>query len=298
MKPTLFITTLLAVVTVAAPSAFTATTNLVTIADTSIHDSFPDSNFGSGTTFTSGGRLQGGRSRGLIQFDIAAAIPAGATINSATLTLAVINANGANSTFELKRLLAAWGEGTGSDFGVGTAGLPGEATWNNRLGSGTPWATAGGDFTAASSASVAIAGVTNYTFSSAGLATDVQKWLDTPGTNFGWELLSQSEATLGSIRRFAGRLDTVNPTPKLTVNYTVAGGPTLQPIIFNAARIGGNIRFSFNGQAGKSYTVENRLSFSSGWLTLTNIPTLAGDTTINITNAMSGDERYFQVKSP
>lgn len=288
--------TALSLVLVAA-SAPGVTTNLLPVADTTIHDAFPDNNFGSGTTFTSGGRNMGGKSRGLLRFDIAAAIPSGATINSASLSLTVTNANGANSNFDLKRVLAAWGEGTGTELGTGSTGLPGEATWNDRLGTGTPWTTAGGDFVGTPSASLAIGGLGTYTFTSAGLAADIQLWLNTPGTNFGWELISQSENSVGTIRRFGGKLDTNNPA-KLIVNYTAAGGPANPPNIFDAARVGGNIRFSFSGQAGKTYTVEQRLTITSGWTTLTNIPTLASDTTVHVTNALSGTERFFQVKTP
>jgi hypothetical protein len=53
------------------------TTNLMAVADTSLHSFFPDGNFGGGTSFTSGGRNMGGHARALLRFDIAAHLPAG-----------------------------------------------------------------------------------------------------------------------------------------------------------------------------------------------------------------------------
>src|SRR5688572_17752262 len=53
--------------------------------------------------------------RGLIAFDLAGQIPAGATINSVTLTLSVNTPLPANSnTVRLHRVTAEWGEGTSS----------------------------------------------------------------------------------------------------------------------------------------------------------------------------------------
>lgn len=112
--------------------------------------------------------------------------------------------------------LAGWGEGNGSDHGGSAAGAN-QATWNNRLGSsGSPWTTAGGDFSPTVSATRAIAGFGTYSFSStANLVSDVQGWL----------VQSESEVTPTSIRRFANRTDVPN-APTLTIQYTAAPEPT------------------------------------------------------------------------
>lgn len=203
-----------------------ATVSLTPVADTTLQQAFPNNNFGDGESFTAGGRRQGGATRALMQFDVAGNLPAGAVISSVTLAVSVVGvpSGGANSVFELHRVLASWGEGNGSDHG-GSPGGAGQATWNNRLGSGSPWTTAGGDFSPTASATRSIAGFGGYTFgSTATLVADAQSWLDTPGNNFGWIMVSQSENTPTTIRRFGGREDAVN-RPLLTIQYSVVPEP-------------------------------------------------------------------------
>lgn len=158
----------------------------------------------------------------MLLFDIVGSIPAGSTINSVSLTLTVVAvpSGGINSTFDLNRLSASWGEGTGGDHGGSPAG-PGQATWNNRFGtSGSPWASPGGDYSSTASASRFITGLGNFTFSStAGLVGDVQGWLNSPATDFGWLLRSESELTGATIRRFGSR-DSGASAPTLTISYT------------------------------------------------------------------------------
>ena len=192
------------------------------IADSTLQEAFPNNNLGDGVSFQAGGRRQGGRTRGLLRFDIGGSVPAGATITSASLgvTVVAVPSGGFNSVFDLNRTLASWGEGNGSDHG-GSPGSAGQVTWNNRLGAGTPWTSAGGDFFGTVSASRAIAGFGNYTFSSTpNLIVDVQGWLDTPANNFGWLLRSESELTTTSIRRFGSR-DSGASSPLLTVEYVI-----------------------------------------------------------------------------
>src|SRR5205823_5423166 len=68
-----------------------ATISLQPVADTTLQQAFPDNNFGGGTSFTAGGRRNGGITRALVQFDIAGNLPAGAVISSASLTLTVVS---------------------------------------------------------------------------------------------------------------------------------------------------------------------------------------------------------------
>lgn len=273
-----------------------ATANLTSVADTTLQQGFPDYNFGIGATFTAGVRSKGGISRALQRFDIAGAVPAGATINSVSLTVTVTASNGPNSTFELHRLLASWGAGTGSDQG-GSPALDGEATWNDRFATNTHWTVAGGAFSPTVSAAQTITSVGNYTFTSAELAADVQAWLNNPAHNFGWLLRSEQESTLATIRRFAGRTDIANP-PLLTIQYTIAAPPT-PPNLFNLAQVGNRIRFSFNGESGRTYAVEFRDSLTTGtWNVLTNIPALPANATLHITNDISPGPRFFRSRTP
>ena len=272
------------------------TTNLTSVADTTLQEAFPANNFGGGETFTAGVRLQGGITRALQQFDIAGAIPAGVTVNSVSLTLTVTAVGTNSSTFDLHRVLATWGEGSGSDFG-GSPALDGEATWNDRLATNTHWTGAGGDFSPTVSAAQAITSAGDYTFTSAALAADVQAWLNNPATNFGWLLRSEQESTLATIRRFAGRADTNNP-PLLTIQYTVPNPPA-PPNLFNLAKVGNQIRFSFNGESGRTYAVLLSDSLTNGdCCVLTNIPALSANATLHITNDISSGPRYFRVRTP
>ena len=206
---------------------------LAAVADTTLQSAFPNSNFGGGTTFTAGDRRRGGMTRALLAFDIVGNLPSGAIINSATLTLTVVEdpAGGVSSIFDLNRLLAGWGEGTGSDYG-GTPAGANQATWVNRFGtSGSPWTTPGGDFSSTVSAARLVAGLGSYTFmSTTNLVADVQGWLDTPADNFGWILRSESESTRTTIERFGSR-DAGANAPRLTLVYTLASeaAPEVMP---------------------------------------------------------------------
>jgi hypothetical protein len=210
-----------------------ATVGIHPTADTTLQEAYPNYNYGDGTSFTAGGRRQGGRTRALLLFDIVGNIPAGSTINSVMLTLNVtaVPSGGLNSTFDLNRLLASWGEGNGSDHGGSSAG-PGQATWNNRFGSsGSPWSSSGGDFSSTASASRSIAGFGSYTFgSTAGLVADVQVWLNSPASDFGWLVRSESEVSGTTIRRFGSR-DSGASAPTLTISYTPIPEPATMSIL-------------------------------------------------------------------
>ena len=94
---------------------------------------------GSGEHFFVGQTAAGGGfkiRRGLIAFNIASNIPAGATIQSAVLTLSMNRTISGNQTVSLHKLTADWGEGT-SDApggeGQGAAATTNDATWLHRF---------------------------------------------------------------------------------------------------------------------------------------------------------------------
>jgi hypothetical protein len=199
----------------AAARTRAATVALAPGADADIEQFSPDSNFGGAGSAVSGalGSSAGHEiRRALFRFDVAASIPPGAVINSATLQLQVVRVPAApvNSTFDLRRILQDW-----SETGV---------TWNSRLSPGAPWATpgAGGGAdslpTASASAFVSDLG-TNLFPSTAGLVADVQAWVDNPGTNFGWLLISEDEVSLRTARHFGTR-ESGASAPVLTVDFT------------------------------------------------------------------------------
>lgn len=167
--------------------------------------------------------------RALLEFNVASSIPAGAIINSVSLTLTVRDSPPGGpvpSMFDLNRLMASWAEGNGADRGGSPAG-PNQTTWNNRMGtSGSPWTTPGGDFSPVVSASIMITGDASYTFASTpNLVSDVQAWLANPGTEYGWILRSESEGVSRTIRRFGSRLDS-SGSPVLRIQYTLVPEPS------------------------------------------------------------------------
>jgi len=167
--------------------------------------------------------------RGLIGFDVAGAIPAGATINSVMLTLYQSRSRTADETVRLHRVLADWGEGISigpGEEGQGAPATAGDATWTHRIWPGTLWTTPGGDFDPVESAST-IVGSQNgyYSWSSAAMRDDVQGWLDSPASNFGWAVIGNEIDT-----RVVCRFDThenlsAARRPALQIDFT-AGGQT------------------------------------------------------------------------
>ena len=181
--------------------------------------------------------------RALIDFDIADNVPAGATIQSVQLTLILGQVAGSGGgggggtpTIDLLPLTADWGEGTAQSGGVpadniggqgqGAPAVGGDATWNARFYPSTLWANPGGDFSATASASLTIVGTTTgvpYTWgSTAGMVSDVQGWLNSPASNFGWLLKNEDEVDATTFRAFYSR-DTVNTAlhPALAITYAV-----------------------------------------------------------------------------
>ena len=131
--------------------------------------------------------------RGLIAFDIAGNIPAGATIENVTLTL---HASSTRQTpdiqVDLYAALSDWGEGASNADGDGGGGhgalaAPGDATWVNTFYPDQLWGAEGGDFATSPTSSIVVS----------------------------------AEAFIGSAKRFDTR-ENIEPTfqPLLTVTYS------------------------------------------------------------------------------
>jgi len=167
-----------------------------------------------GRVGTNGGNT---RRRGVVAFDLSS-IPAGSTINSAALTLQMVQSNDVTSRIvSVFRLNANWGEAGSSGSGSGGIADIGDATWLYRFYNTQTWGTAGGDFDPMASASLLVANEGTYQWTGPDLAADVQSWVVNPATNFGW-LLKDNEATPFTARKYSSR-EGVTP-PRLTVDYT------------------------------------------------------------------------------
>lgn len=184
---------------------------------------------GGGQHLFAGTTINNDYRRSIISFDVASVVPAGSTIESATLTL-----HSSRSTpsaqpviVHLYRCLAPWGEGTvvaTRGEGFGAAPGPGDATWNFNAFDTSSWATPGGDHAPSSSGStLVLTALDFYTWpSSPGIVADVQSWLDSPPANFGWLVISEQEASrVVTAKRFDSR-ENVEPSfrPALRIVYT------------------------------------------------------------------------------
>jgi hypothetical protein len=214
--------------------------------DTSIYQNSPNNSGGGAAGIFAGTNGQGSPRRGLVAFDVAGHVPAGATIIGTELRMYLGQATGGiGEPVGLHRLTADWGEGTAgsatptvANSGNGFTAALGDAIWNARFHSPTsptPWTAPGatGDFASVPS-SVSI--ITNtldtpfFWYPSIEMMNDLRLWRDNPSTNFGWALIHQNESRSSSARAFYSSEATLNSTggaldpawrPTLTVLYLI-----------------------------------------------------------------------------
>jgi hypothetical protein len=233
-----------------ATAAHAATTTIDAAKDNTIFQSNSNNSAGGAAGIRAGTNGSGSPRRGLIAFDIASNVPAGSIITGVQLTLYV----GDTPTVGyydvgLHKLTKDWGEGSAgnsepalSGTGMGSPASPGDATWSHAMLGSASWTNAGalGDFNAVASATTSVGGPVdspiNWTSTSA-LVADVQSWLDTSATNFGWALINAHEETIRSQNVFYSREATQNsselpnsldPTwrPSLTITYVESPSPS------------------------------------------------------------------------
>lgn len=171
------------------------------------------------------GRTAGGDiRRGLIGFDIATELPAGATVTGVSLTMTMSRSVAGDTDVGLHLVLGDWQEGTAiasGNEGRGADAGPGDVTWTQSVSGSQDWDAAGGDFSADASATVTVGGVGSYTWDSTSqLVADVQTWLDNPAANFGWLLLGD-ESKSQTTKRFDSKdNEDAETRPVLVVEYT------------------------------------------------------------------------------
>jgi hypothetical protein len=166
--------------------------------------------------------------RALVAFDLSA-IPSGSTITNVELRLRLAQARmeSGSRTMTVHKLLGDWGEGTADDLTLGGGGgavaRPGDATWLDQFNGSDPWTAPGGDFVSLPSASLAIPPLLGryYTFTSTPeLVADVQSWVTSPQTNFGW-MIRGDESVAQTARRFFSRDNTVvGDRPTVIIEYS------------------------------------------------------------------------------
>jgi uncharacterized repeat protein (TIGR01451 family) len=245
--------------------------------------------------------------RGLLKFDLSS-IPAGSTINSATLTLNVSKVPGGAPAEDVVVHLAQmdWGEGTsdssqggtGPGEGDGIQATTGDATWKYTFFNTQTWNNLGGDYSASTSATKTVTGPGSYQWTSAGLTADVQRWLDTPAANDGW-LLTGLEGTNKTARQFDSRQNsTLANRPALSIDFT----PPPPDLTITKTHVGNFTQ----GDASRTYTIKATNSgtgTTSGTVTVTDIlptglsPTADDNTTVNGWNITFNNQTITATRS-
>lgn len=214
---------------------------------------------GAGQFLFAGTTNQGDRRRALLAFEIAGAVPAGATVEEVTLTLTMSRTISDAQAVSLHRATAPWGEGTSDAAaaeGAGAAAATGDATWLHTSYDDERWSTPGGDFAASASATQDVTGSGGYTWhSTEGLVADVQRWLDDPSSNHGWIVVG-NESQGGTAKRFNSREHAAAGTrPTLRIRFAVPTS-TDDEALPSTVRLLGSHPNPFHDAATLTYAVD------------------------------------------
>jgi hypothetical protein len=152
--------------------------------------------------------------RGLVHFDVASALPAGARIKSAQFMIYLSKSQNFVGDISLHTVLSDWGQGTSSAIGgTGAPAALDDATWLNTFYPDFEWTTMGGDYSMDAIAVITVGPDAGpYTWESRKMIADVQSWLMNPNENFGWILIGD-ESIPQSVMRFSSREVTCSDAP-------------------------------------------------------------------------------------
>ena len=151
----------------------------------------------------------------VIAFTGLSSISASSTVSAATFALYRTEGNTPAQSLDMHRCLRNWVEN--------------QATWNN-YSTGNAWTTAGGrsdgnDRSATVSATLSTGTANGYqTISSAGLAADVEDFIDGTYSNYGWQMERNDGEGNSLYARFTDSEGTDGQRPYLSVTYAAAGG--------------------------------------------------------------------------
>jgi len=200
--------------------------------NTLYEDDQGDVSNGSGSFFFAGVTGQPRIRRGLIAFDIAGNVPAGAEITGVTLRLTMSRTISGATGVALHPSLVDWGEGAsdaGGNEGAGAPAATGDATWLHTFFDTRFWTFTGGQFEMTPSAVTPVDDEGSYTWSSEAMIDDVQSWLDDADSNFGWFVLGD-ESTSFTAKRFNSRENgDAESRPVLIVQFGGGGEGEGQP---------------------------------------------------------------------
>lgn len=200
-----------------------------------------------GRTNSAGGY---GARRALLRFDVAAAVPPGFEVVSASLVVHQSSFNGNPTTVALHRVLTAWNEGpsnAGSPGGGGAPAVAGDATWTHAVLPSSPWTAAGGDFAPTPVAAVPVLNPGFYVFGpTPALTAAVRDLRANPASDFGW-LLKTTDEQIGVAKRFDSR-ENLGFEPVLSIVYAPAFPASATTFGTGCAAGGaGPFRWSYSG---------------------------------------------------
>jgi hypothetical protein len=186
----------------AETTAAAETTNVTSIADSSILENAPRTNYGATTLGADGDDPSGsGKDKyGLLRWDLSSMAP-GTKISSASVTLTVTNSS--TQTYQAYALKRAWAES--------------EVTWNS-YAAGGPWEVAGAkgspdrEATVAGTVTPSATGERTFVLS----AAVVQRWVDNPTTNQG--IIIANATNSNGFDFYSRESSTSSQRPRLTLN--------------------------------------------------------------------------------
>ena len=284
------ITALVLVSLLSALRAASATiTTIVADADTTLHESFAANNFGTRTTLQAGATTSASaRTRALVSFNVATAVPPGATILAARLTLTATDTPPSAQTtqsFEIRRIMRSWTEGAQNAAAAGVN----DATWSHRYYPNVVWAAGGTDISATAHAEIAIGNAGSYRIeSTAALVADVQSWLDAPESNYGWAVLGKNEGAALTARTFASR-ENAAQAPALEIEFTTE---TSGLRVSSLTVAGGQTTLNWTG-GRPPFQVCTRANLGSGTWSPVGVPVAGNSVTIPAGSSPS----FYQVTS-
>jgi len=214
-----------AAVVCAVPGVHAGTSHVAALKDNTLYQDLSGSTSNGSGQFLFVGETAGSSARrAVMAFDFANYLPTNVVgVNSVTLT--VFGDKGHSSgALNIYRLTKNWGEGAsnaGDPGGSGTLAAPGDATWKYNFYNTSQWTNLGGDFAATASATGSI-GAGSWSYSSAQMAADVQGWITSPATNFGWILVGDEAGFQTATRLFSRENTFVELRPDLAVDYNAS----------------------------------------------------------------------------
>lgn len=213
--------------------------------DNSIYKERPDNtNGGHGFLYAGNNQFFNPR-RALIRFDLSL-IPRNARIGSVRLEITVNRRAKrpgeplVDQMHFLHALQIDWGEGSvdavaidpETDGGSGAPAEEGDATWLSNFHNLSAWNTPGGDFRRRPSAQTLIGDVGERgLFTGPTLTADVEAWVRSPASNYGW-ILRGNETEPQKAYRFYSSEGDAGLRPRLAVEFDL---PNRAPVVLDAA---------------------------------------------------------------